>query len=82
MVRKLQVVKSRGQAPMPGLHIFRIGQAGLHVYPRMNIAVTEVERARPLGRGATGVAGLNALVVGYGPRVGLAWAAASRSRCP
>jgi circadian clock protein KaiC len=64
VVRKLQVVKSRGQAPMPGLHTFRIGQAGLHVYPRMNISVTEVERARPLGRGATGVAGLDALVGG------------------
>jgi circadian clock protein KaiC len=64
VVRKLEVVKSRGQAPMPGLHTFRIGQDGLHVYPRMTISVTDVERARPLGRGATGVAGLDALIGG------------------
>jgi circadian clock protein KaiC len=64
VVRKLEVVKSRGQAPMPGLHTFRIGQAGLHVYPRMTISLTDVERARPLGRGTTGVAGLDPLVGG------------------
>jgi circadian clock protein KaiC len=32
-VRKLQVIKSRGQAPMPGLHTFRISRAGLQVFP-------------------------------------------------
>ncbi len=64
VVRKLQVVKSRGQEPMPGLHTFRISQAGLHVYPRMNIILAEVARARPLGRGATGVEGLDALMGG------------------
>ncbi len=34
VVRKLQVVKLRGQAPMPGLHTFRITDAGLQVFPR------------------------------------------------
>ena len=34
VVRKLQVLKQRGQAPMPGLHTFRISQAGLQVFPR------------------------------------------------
>lgn len=33
MVRKLQVVKMRGQATSPGLHTFRIGGAGLDVFP-------------------------------------------------
>lgn len=64
VVRKLQVVKSRGQAFMPGLHTFRISQAGIHVFPRMPIAVRERERARPSGRITTGVAGLDALLHG------------------
>ena len=35
VVRKLQVVKVRGQAFMPGLHTFRITEAGLQVFPRI-----------------------------------------------
>jgi circadian clock protein KaiC len=35
MVRKARVVKMRGSAHMPGLHTFRITEAGLHVYPRL-----------------------------------------------
>jgi circadian clock protein KaiC len=34
MVRKMQVVKMRGQAQAPGLHTFRIGDAGIRVFPR------------------------------------------------
>ncbi|MDB5742895.1 MAG: putative circadian clock protein KaiC [Polaromonas sp.] len=34
MVRKLQVVKMRGQAQRPGLHTFRITHHGLEVFPR------------------------------------------------
>ncbi len=64
VVRKLQVVKSRGQATMPGLHTFRISQAGLRVFPRASIAVTELQRARPLGRATTGVEGLDDLLGG------------------
>jgi circadian clock protein KaiC len=63
-VRKLQVVKSRGQAPMPGLHTFRIGQAGIQVFPRMSITTEVAERAQPRGRITTGVAGLDALIGG------------------
>src|SRR5689334_15844718 len=33
VVRKLQVLKSRGQAPMPGLHTFRITQGGVQIFP-------------------------------------------------
>ncbi|HMG95870.1 MAG TPA: ATPase domain-containing protein, partial [Gemmatimonadaceae bacterium] len=33
VVRKLQVVKTRGRAPMPGLHTFRITDDGLQVFP-------------------------------------------------
>jgi len=34
MVRKMQVVKMRGQAQVPGLHMFRIDQDGIRVFPR------------------------------------------------
>ncbi len=34
MVRKMQVVKMRGQAQAPGLHTFRISNAGIQVFPR------------------------------------------------
>ncbi len=34
MVRKLQVVKMRGQAQRPGLHTFRITGDGIEVFPR------------------------------------------------
>jgi circadian clock protein KaiC len=64
VVRKLQVVKSRGQAPMPGLHTFRIDQSGLHVYPRVTIAPDEAARVRPLARTTSGVAGLDRLLGG------------------
>ena len=34
MVRKMQVIKMRGQAQEPGLHTFRISDEGIHVFPR------------------------------------------------
>lgn len=34
MVRKLQVVKIRGQAQAPGLHTFRISDKGIQIFPR------------------------------------------------
>ncbi|MHB1592284.1 MAG: ATPase domain-containing protein [Sulfuricella sp.] len=34
MVRKMQVVKMRGQAQAPGLHTFRICDEGIQVFPR------------------------------------------------
>ena len=34
MVRKMQVVKMRGQAQVPGLHTFRISDQGIQVFPR------------------------------------------------
>lgn len=35
MVRKIQVKKMRGQAPVPGLHTFRITNSGIDVFPRV-----------------------------------------------
>jgi len=34
LVRKIQVVKMRGQAQAPGLHTFRINDQGIQVFPR------------------------------------------------
>jgi len=33
MVRKMQVLKMRGEATLPGIHTFRITQAGIEVFP-------------------------------------------------
>ena len=35
MVRKIKVMKMRGQAPIPGLHTFRITNDGVQVFPRV-----------------------------------------------
>jgi circadian clock protein KaiC len=35
MVRKMNVMKMRGQAPIPGLHTFRITNHGIQVFPRL-----------------------------------------------
>jgi circadian clock protein KaiC len=65
IVRKLQVVKMRGQAPTPGLHTLRISDAGIRVYPRLRTP------DRPLfvaddrsARRKTGVAGLDEMLGG------------------
>ena len=63
VVRKLQVVKVRGQAFMPGLHTFRIGDRGLQVFPR--IPDQQWNRRSPVAaRLATGVPGLDAMMHG------------------
>ncbi len=41
MVRKAQVMKMRGQAPIPGLHTFRITEDGLQVFPRVIVGPGE-----------------------------------------
>ena len=46
MVRKMQVVKMRGQAQAPGLHTFRISDEGIQVFPRAIVqAGTALESA-------------------------------------
>ena len=62
IVRKLQVVKIRGQAPMPGLHTYRITDGGLQVFPRLSLAVDEPNRETPTGRASTGVPGLDEMM--------------------
>jgi circadian clock protein KaiC len=52
MVRKIQVMKMRGQAPIPGLHTFRITGDGVQVFPR--VIVGREEKSRPAVAGAKG----------------------------
>jgi circadian clock protein KaiC len=41
MVRKLQIMKMRGQATIPGLHTFRITGDGIQVFPRVIVGRAE-----------------------------------------
>ena len=69
MVRKMQVVKVRGQAQTPGWHTFRIGNAGILVFPRaiVGAATTGGEAsgtARSDVRLSMGTPGLDAMLGG------------------
>ncbi|HET7461770.1 MAG TPA: ATPase domain-containing protein [Longimicrobium sp.] len=68
VVRKLQVVKIRGQGHMPGLHTFKITNEGLRVFPRISLPVREEDRVIPRGRVSTGVAGVDEMMGGGIPR--------------
>jgi circadian clock protein KaiC len=68
VVRKLQVVKMRGQGQIPGLHTARISDAGYNVFPRI-LKPEEVITDHPLKhRLKTGVPGLDKLMEGGVPR--------------
>ena len=66
MVRKLQVVKMRGQAPLPGLHTLKISDAGLRVYPRLPSPdrPSDAPVAADQPRRRTGVQGLDQMLGG------------------
>ncbi len=64
IVRKLQVVKMRGQAQIVGLHTFRITGDGLQVFPRIFTRRARVERLVPRRRLSTGVPGLDEMMGG------------------
>ena len=68
MVRKVQIMKMRGQATIPGLHTFRISDDGVQIFPRTIAKVSHsptvpgIERAMP--RLAMGVPRLDELMGG------------------
>ncbi|MDP1836921.1 MAG: gas vesicle protein GvpD [Reyranella sp.] len=68
MVRKVQVMKMRGQAPIPGLHTFRITSDGLQVFPRVIIGPEEkssgVGGSQARKRLSLGVTGLDDMLGG------------------
>jgi circadian clock protein KaiC len=63
VVRKLQIVKLRGQASVPGLHTVRIGGAGLQAFSRM-LGLGGPARTRPNRRISSGVRELDKLLGG------------------
>jgi len=64
VVRKLQVMKLRGQESMPGLHTFRITGQGLQVFPRTYGLIGRERKPDPDRRQSTGVAGLDEMMGG------------------
>lgn len=68
VVRKLHVMKMRGQGQIPGLHTVRISDAGVSVFPRL-LKPAESIAERPLEhRLSTGVKGLDEMLGGGIPR--------------
>ncbi|QIE29656.1 Circadian clock protein kinase KaiC (plasmid) [Caballeronia sp. SBC2] len=65
MVRKLEIMKLRGQATQPGLHSFRITDAGITVFAPAKVSVKDVEAHVRL---PIGVARLDEMLGGGLPR--------------
>ncbi len=63
VVRKLQIVKARGTAPMPGLHTFRITGDGVQIFPRIP-EQTLARKSPKRERLSTGIAGLDEMIGG------------------
>jgi circadian clock protein KaiC len=68
VVRKMELVKLRGQATLPGLHTFRIGSAGIHVFAPPQMAGSGEKAADSDIRLKMGVAGLDEMMGGGLPR--------------
>ena len=70
MVRKMEILKMRGQPTLPGLHTFRMNQSGLQVFPPAGRGL--VSRRSMFeeqgGRLSIGVPGLDAMLGGGIPR--------------
>lgn len=64
IVRKLQIVKMRGQNSVPGLHTFRITDDGLQTFPRTLGLTAKSDRIKGERRLSTGVSGFDALMNG------------------
>ena len=64
IVRKLQIRKSRGQASVPGLHTFRITEAGLQTFPRTLGLNDQEEKPRGHRRLSSGVPELDEMMGG------------------
>jgi circadian clock protein KaiC len=67
IVRKLQVMKLRGQESVPGLHTFRITGDGMQTFPRTFALVGEANHVKGRRRLSTGIRELDALLGGGVP---------------
>ncbi|MBB6184962.1 ATPase domain-containing protein [Oleiagrimonas soli] len=71
MVRKMEIMKMRGQPTLPGLHTFRIGSAGLEVFAPAGAALPERDASNAKSLGARllmGVPFLDEMMGGGLPR--------------
>ena len=64
MVRQVQVMKVRGNAPQPGLHTVRISQDGVRAFPRMLKPIEEVQGTVSSELISTGISGLDEMLGG------------------
>ena len=64
VVRKLQVMKLRGQMSVPGMHTFRITSAGLQAFSRTLGLTGTKKRTSERKRLSTGIAGLDEMMGG------------------
>jgi len=71
MVRKLEIMKMRGQSTLPGLHTFRIDHTGMRVFPPAQVvaaASAAPDAAVPAERALMGVPELDEMLGGGLPR--------------
>ena len=69
MVRKMEIMKMRGQPTLPGLHTFRISQAGLEVFaPAAAVSMADMESSSAGPRVKMGVPRLDDMLGGGLPR--------------
>ncbi len=71
MVRKMEIMKMRGQSTLPGLHTFRIGASGIEVFPPAKVEVPTAASLNALlhaPRLLMGVPGLDDMLGGGLPR--------------
>ena len=64
IVRKMQIMKLRGQESVPGLHTFRITDGGLHAFPRTFGLASESNRIKGQRRLSTGIRAFDELLNG------------------
>ncbi len=64
IVRKMQIMKLRGQESVPGLHTFRITEAGLQVFPRTFGLMEKSMHPTSARRLSTGIEELDAMLHG------------------
>ncbi len=67
VVRKMQIMKLRGQGSVPGLHTFRITKHGLQTFPRTFGLVGEAGQVKGRRRLSTGLRELDAMLGGGVP---------------
>lgn len=67
VVRKLQVMKLRGQMSVPGMHTFRITDGGLQAFSRTLGLTGKKEKASDKKRLSTGIAALDEMMGGGVP---------------